>query len=236
MVDIHCHILPGIDDGPQDIEESIEMANIASLDGITTIVATPHIYETPTPEGSIRERVHLLNSRLTEQNIPVKILYGADVSAMLDVGLLQAYTIHQTRYILIEFPHAFLPHNSRDIVFRMRMKGYRPIMTHPERNMSVINDPRLLFDLLDTGVLVQVTADSLTGTFGVDIQECACYFLKRGAVDFIATDAHSSNYRRPVLSKAVEVAGRIIGKDRALDLVTVNPEMMLTGKYPGDTP
>ena len=236
MVDIHCHILPEIDDGAQDIEEAVEMGRIAFLDGITTIIATPHVKEAPCPVGQIESLVALLNSRLAAQDIPVKILCGADVSAMLDVTLMQGYTLHQTHYILIEFPHAFLPKNSREIVFKMRLNGYCPIMTHPERNVSVINDPRLLFELCQTGMLVQVTADSLAGTFGVDIQECACYLLKKGVVDFIATDAHSSRYRKPVLSEGLEVAGRIIGKAKAMELVTVNPAMLLKGRYPDGTP
>ena len=230
MIDIHCHILPGIDDGPSDIEESIEMATIASSDGITRIVATPHIKDTLIPAATIKKSIATLNNRLTEAGIPVKILQGADVNAMLDISLLEGYTINNTNYILVEFPHSHLPKNAGEVIFNMVVRGYRPIITHPERNPSVIKDPDLVFELLSAGALVQITADSLTGVFGVDMQECALYLLKRGAVRFIATDAHSSSHRRPLLSGGLEVAGRIIGKEKAGRLVTSNPEALLTGR------
>ena len=200
MIDIHCHILPGIDDGPKHIDESLEMAKIASRDGITTIVATPHIKEPLYPSEDIGIKVAALNDLLTEKGIPLSVLQGADVSSSVDVSLLHAYTINRTRYILIEFPHLYLPGNAKDIIFRLMMHGYRPIITHPERNLSILGNPKLFFELLDTGLLVQITADSLTGAFGLDIRECASYFLKKGIVHFIATDAHSSRERRPELS------------------------------------
>lgn len=206
------------------------MAKIASLDGITRIVATPHIKDTLHLVAAIKKSIEVLNNRLTEMGIPVEILQGADVSAMLDVSLLEGYTINNTNYILIEFPHSHLPKNAKEVLFRMIIKGYYPIITHPERNISVIKNPDLLFELTGAGSLVQITADSLTGAFGADIKECAFYLLKKGAVSFIATDAHSSFQRRPVLSKALKVAERIIGKKRATNLVTLNPQAVLSGK------
>lgn len=230
MIDIHCHILPGIDDGPEKIEESIEMARIALHDGITKIVATPHIKEILHPHSTIQKAVEVLNSRMAGLDIPVEILKGADVSAMLDTSLMEGYTINNTSYILIEFPHTYLPGNTKEILFRMMMRGYRPIITHPERNLSILADPRFLFALLDTGLLVQITAGSLTGSFGIDIQECALYLLKKGVVSFIASDAHSSLERRPILSGGLKVAEKIIGKERAFRLVSLNPGMVLKGE------
>lgn len=233
MIDIHCHILPGIDDGPKHIDESLEMAKIASLDGITTIVATPHIKEPLPPAEDIEIKVAALNDRLTEKGIPLSVLQGADVSSSVDVSSLHAYTINRTRYILIEFPHLYLPGNAKDIIFRLMMHGYRPIITHPERNLSILENPKLFLELVDAGLLVQITADSLTGAFGLDIQECASYFLKKGVVNFIATDAHSSRERRPELSGAVKIAARILGKEQANRLVTLNPGNVLQGKTIG---
>ena len=229
MIDIHCHILPGIDDGPSAIEESIEMARIAYRDGITKIVATPHVRDVRHQSGAIAEKVNLLNSLLSDRNIPVEILQGADVSAQMDIGRLSDYTINRTKYVLVEFPHMFLPKNARDLLFRMRTDGYFPIITHPERNLSVISHPDLLFEMLEAGTFVQVTAESLTGSFGIDIQQCACHLLKKGVVTFLATDAHSSTQRPPVLSNGLRVAEKKIGKDRAVALVTTNPEKVLRG-------
>ena len=203
------------------------------MDGITTIVATPHIKEPPCPSEDIAAKVAALNHRLTEKGIPLTILQGADVSSTVDVSLLRGYTINRTRYILIEFPHLYLPGNAKEIIFRLMTHGYGPIVTHPERNLSILANPKLLLELLDTGLLVQITADSLTGAFGLDIQECALYFLKKKVVNFIATDAHSSRERRPELSAAVKIAARILGKEQADRLVTLNPGNVVQGKAIG---
>jgi len=230
VIDIHCHILPGIDDGPSDIQESIKMAKIAARDGITKIVATPHIKNTLHPVTSIRDSIARLNRRLEELDISVEILQGADVHAMLDISLLREYTINNTQYILVEFPHSHLPNSMKEVLFKMMVQGYRPIITHPERNVSVLKDPGAIFELINGGVLAQITADSIIGTFGIDIQECSRYLLKKNMVRFIATDAHSSHHRKPVLSQGLKAAGKIIGKEEALKLVTVNPEAVVKGK------
>ena len=230
MIDIHCHILPGIDDGPTEMQESIKMAEIAARDGITKIVATPHISNTLHAVSSIRNSIARLNKRLADLGISLEIIQGADVNAMLDVSLLKGYTINNTHYILVEFPHSHLPNSMKEVLFKMMVQGYRPIITHPERNFSVLKDPRVLFELINGGVLAQITADSITGTFGVDIQECSRYLLKKNMITFIATDAHSSHHRKPILSRGLKAAEKIIGKEKALKLVTVNPEAVVKGR------
>jgi len=230
MVDIHCHILPGIDDGPAGLEESIEMARTAARDGITTIVATPHVKDEIYPVRLIREGVDRLNECIAGLGIPLVVVRGADVNALLDPSFLRDYAIEGTDYILLEFPHTHIPKNAREILFRVVMRGLRPIITHPERNVSVIRNPGLLFDLLNTDCLIQITAGSLTGEMGPDIRECAVYLLKQGVVSFIATDAHSSFRRRPVLSEGLRVAERVIGKEEASRLVKANPEAVVQGR------
>lgn len=230
MIDIHCHILAGTDDGPAGIEESVEMARIASGDGIRTIIATPHIKDSFYPPGLIQERVDDLNRRLYDLSVPLRVLRGFDVNALLDPSLLGDYTIEGTSYLLVEFPHTHLPGNARDILFNLVLSGYRPIITHPERNPSVIRDPRLLPGLIEISPLVQITAGSLLGEFGPEIQECAIHLLRRDFVSFIATDAHSSRSRRPVLSEALRVAERVIGKESARRLVSANPEAVIRGR------
>jgi protein-tyrosine phosphatase len=229
VIDLHCHILPAIDDGPLYIEESIEMARIAYRDGISKIVATPHVKNMLFSQEVILKAVETLNARLSESSIPVQILQGADVSAMMEVSFLKGYTLNNTRYILVEFPHTYLPKNAKDILFRMMLGGYQPIITHPERNLSILASPQLLFELLNTGLLIQITADSLAGNFGVDVQECACHLVKKGVVSFMASDAHSSHQRRPVLSEGLKIAEKIIGREKAFNLVKSNPEQVLKG-------
>ena len=230
MIDIHCHILPGVDDGPADMTESIRMARIAAADGITTIVATPHLKERIDTSEIISAGVDELNGHLAAHKIPVKILRGADINVMLTIPTLRDYTINGTQYLLFEFPHTHMPGNTGQIIFNVMKVGLHPIITHPERNPSVIRDPDIIIDLRDTGPLIQITAGSLTGQFGPESRECAIYLLRKGAVDFIATDAHSAGDRPPVLSEGLRVAEKIVGREHASLLVEANPLAIIEGR------
>jgi protein-tyrosine phosphatase len=230
MIDLHCHILPGIDDGAENVKESISMARVAAKDGITHIVATPHIRETLHPADFLKKCVRNLNQALKKHHVPVEILCGADVYAMLPIQQMMAYSINNSRYILIEFPYTHIPANALDILFNLKLEGLIPIITHPERNPSVIHNPEKLFSLLTGDVYAQVTADSLTGNFGIQIQECAFFLLKKGAVHFIASDAHSALIRSPLLSEAARLAQKIVGKEKARMLVEDNPLAVISGK------
>jgi protein-tyrosine phosphatase len=230
MIDLHCHILPGIDDGAKSAKESVRMARVAAKDGITHIVATPHIRDTLHPVNFLKQYVTKFNEALLKWQIPVEILYGADVYAMLPPKQVRRYAINNTQYILIEFPYTHIPANATDILFNFKMQDLVPIITHPERIPSVIRNPETLFPLLSGDVYVQITADSLTGNFGEQIQECAFYLLQKGGGHFIASDAHSATVRGPVLSEAVKVAGKIVGKEKARMLVEDNPLAVISGK------
>lgn len=230
MIDIHCHILHDIDDGPGNIEESIGMAKMAYRDGITAIVATPHIKDSLIPAEIIQDRIDELKCRLAQENVPVRIIKGADVNAAISPAFLHEYTINGTKYILFEFPHTHLPGNARELIFKAIIGGLHPIITHPERNPSVIKNPRLITDLADSGAFVQITAGSLTGDFGLDVKNCAIHLLKQGVVNFIATDAHSISWRKPVLSEGLKVAEKILGADNASRLVMANPESVINGR------
>jgi len=228
MIDIHCHILPGIDDGPEVMDDSIAMARMASEDGITMIVATPHINFELTPADRIKSLALELNMRLAGEGIDISILTGADVSAVIDPALLGSYGINDSRYVLVEFPHGRIPSNARKSVFAFIMAGLKPIITHPERNGSVISDPGIISDLIESGALVQITAGSITGEFGRDAVRCSEKLLAKGLVHFIASDAHSPLTRPPLLSEAVKRAGRIVGEEAALSLVRENPQAVIS--------
>ena len=230
MIDIHCHILPGVDDGASDMDESTAMAKIAADDGITRIVATPHVKDPSLSALRIQHAVEELNIILKEQNIPVTVFPGAEVNMLMGPSLLAGYTINGTNYIIIEFAYSHFPSNTPDIIFNLMIQGYKPIIAHPERNPSIIQKPRILFNMLDSGVLVQITADSLTGAFGRDIRACAVYLLKNNAVSLVGTDAHSAGYRSPILSEGLDVAEKIIGKKNAEVIFISNPEAIINGK------
>ena len=229
MIDTHCHILPNIDDGPTDDEESVEMANIAANDGITGIIATPHIYDNRFSMDDIAAGVDRLNRLLSAQNIPVEVHPGAEVAIGLDPHALCKYTISGTSYILIEFPHDHLPAHAGQLIQWLSARKLKPIIAHPERNYSLIRSPEALLPLLTKNVYVQITAGSITGDFGRDIAYCANFLLDSGKVDLIASDAHSSRGRRPLLSPAAKTVRDRLGKAVSERLVRKNPESVLAG-------
>lgn len=229
MIDIHCHILPGIDDGAKTMDEAVAMATLAAADGILTIVATPHVNNTLHPPEEIALLVQELNTELRQRKIAVNIVAGADVSSLIPAQHAAGYAINGSRYMLLEFPHTHLPKTARDTLFQLNTHGITPIITHPERNPSIASDPGLLLDLLTSNALVQVTADSLTGEFGDQARQCAEYLLKKNAVHFIASDAHSTTSRRPQLSHGLKAAAKIIGDIAAERLVMTNPLAVVSG-------
>lgn len=229
MVDIHCHILPDIDDGPKTFEESVAMAKIAAEDGIAAIVATPHLNEKLYDPIEISRRASWLNHLLRTHHIPVSILNGADVSVVFKPHQVHGFTINDTDYILVEFPHTHLPRHADEILLQFVVEGYKPIITHPERNPSISGNPALLAQLLGPNIYVQITAGSVTGEFGKDAKACAEYLLQAGMVDVIATDAHSTTYRKPRLNVGMEAAAKIVGTEAAKKMVFGNPMKIICG-------
>ena len=229
MVDLHCHILPGLDDGPRTMEESVAMARIAAEDGITSLVAAPHINYELIPHERINALVEDLNMNISKEGIGIRILAGADVNAVISPVYLDGYTINSSRYILIEFSHTHMPANARENIFGLSAAGFRPIVTHPERNVSVIENPSIAAGLVESGALIQLTASSLTGGFGRHAKRCSERLLGEGLVHFIATDGHSHDRRPPILSEALRKASSIIGEEAAMTMVRGNPQTVIDG-------
>ncbi|MBI3756324.1 MAG: hypothetical protein HY265_09205 [Deltaproteobacteria bacterium] len=236
MIDMHCHILPGIDDGPATMDESVEMCRMAASDGIKTIVATPHfnppVYETVS--SKMFELINKLSVKIKEQGIDLRVLPGADVAVTPE---LQAYlkkeeylTINRTgRYMLAEFSHTLVPPNWEEFLLNLLNSGVTPIITHPERNGWFLSHRDALRPVVKKGVMTQITAMSITGEFGEDVQEFSLYLLKHNLAHIIATDAHSATYRPPLLSDAVRIASDVIGEAKAMDMVTSIPKSIVEG-------
>ena len=227
MIDIHCHILPGVDDGSPDIETSLKMARIAAQDGVRVIFATPHVGDNGLERKVIIEKAVLLSSELKKKNIDLKVVPGGEIQSHLALSLASIHTLGFSNSILIEFPHSFLPLESVVLVRTLVSKGYRVIIAHAERNYTIAFHPEKVCDLIQAGAEIQITAESLTGFLGPDPKRCADYLLRQKWVHYIATDSHSPTFRRPTLSHAVQVASKFIGKKAALKLVTTNPERII---------
>lgn len=236
MIDLHCHILPDLDDGAQGIEESIAMSRIAVNDGIKTIVATPHTMNGTfvNERESILSGVRRLQEELFKEGIGLRIIPGADVHVNHNIIDLikegKALTVNDmNRYILLELPHHLVPPKIPDLIFELRINGITPIFTHPERNSVIQDDLGILLRFIEQGALTQITSMSLTGEFGQKARSRALDMLTGNMVHFIASDAHSSRFRTPQISKAVEIASQVTGPEWANAMVTINPQAILDG-------
>ncbi|OQX19015.1 MAG: hypothetical protein BWK76_05860 [Desulfobulbaceae bacterium A2] len=228
MIDLHCHILPGVDDGAKDMDEALAMAEIAVRDGITVMMATPHVRgEQPLSPGEIRTRVDQFNVVLQEKAISLQVLAGGEVYYQTPVDGFAPHGLAGTRYVLLEFTHHLLPDNADAIVSALLLRGLFPIIAHPERNDTIIENPDRLLSLIKPGVLAQITAASLTGDMGDDVRRCAVHLLRLGAVRLIASDSHSATRRTPRLSEGVKVAAKVVGRVQAQEMVQGTPQRII---------
>jgi protein-tyrosine phosphatase len=234
-IDTHCHILPGLDDGPVTLDGAMEMARLAVADGVRHAVATPHL-EAWNPEVCRRAQagVQALQRELALSNVSLALHSGAEM--MLTRVLLdpsdhaRLHTLNGTRYILIELPACDYPLYTSEVVFALQLRGLVPILAHPERNAAIQDDLNRLADLVERGLLSQITAHSLLDGADRQVRRCAEQMLKRGLAHLIASDAHDSTLRGPGLSAGVRAAGRILGRERAEAMVTRIPEAILADR------
>ncbi len=239
MIDIHAHILPGLDDGPRDIKESMEMCRMAEEDGVKIIVATPHVkrgqYENP--RKAILSKVKELNRLLQSRKNPprLSILPGSDIHLDPDLGQRlkagELVTINDNqKYILLELPDHFLYDPTRQFIEQVIAEGTIPIITHPERNPLIQDHMEVLREFVRMGALSQITAMSITGEFGRASKKFAQKLLTHGLVHVIASDCHSAKVRPPILSRAAEAAAHTLGRETAQSMVEYMPKTIIEAK------
>ncbi|PAF37227.1 tyrosine protein phosphatase [Terribacillus saccharophilus] len=211
MIDIHCHILPGVDDGARTLEDSIEMAKAAAAQGIHTIVATPHHRNNQFDNyrEDILTRVDELNRILEEENIEVNILPGQETRIYGDLaeGLSAKEILPvnlDTPYILVELPTSTVPKYTNKLLYDLQVEGYTPVIVHPERNSELLSKPDKLYELVKSGVLTQVTAASLVGKFGKKIRNFSHEIIQSNLTHFIASDAHNVHNRGFIMQDALQ--------------------------------
>lgn len=232
MIDIHCHILPAIDDGPPDATMAAEMCRMAAEDGIRHIVATPHANDVYSYE---RTRVQASVEELSAAAGPA-LSFSAGCDFHLSFENIQdallhpeRYAIGNTKYLLIELSDFSLPTNMVSVLGRLQSAGLRPILTHPERNPMIQRRPEMVLAWVRAGCVVQVTANSFTGRWGDRALQVARFLLERDALHVLATDAHNTKGRPPVLSEGRDVVAKIGGQDVATALVEGNPGAIVNG-------
>lgn len=237
MVDLHCHVLPAIDDGSESLDQSLEFCRVALQDGVTTLVATPHqkpgqFNNTP---GGIHQKVIELQEAVREAALDVTIVEGAEVYCTPNLPQRlkdgEVTTINAAgRYMLLELPYQQMPLHPEDTIFQLKLSGVTPVLAHPERIAYFMADIKRLENLVRLGCLTQLTGSSLLGGFGEKAQSYALRMLERGLVHVISSDAHDTVYRPPVLSRARDAAAEVVGSERALEMVRDVPQCICEGR------
>ena len=234
MIDLHCHIVAGIDDGAQTLEDSLIMARTAVQEGITTIIATPHHkngrYQNPKDE--ILVKVEELNQRLKVEKIDLEILPGQEPAIngelLVDFEAGQIMTLNDTNYVFVELPSDHVPRYTEKMLFDLQLKGLIPVIVHPERNREIHERPELLYKLVEKGALAQLTAGSFCGKFGKKIKSFSEQLIEANLVHFIASDAHNVTSRAFHLGHAYDLIEKQYGIDMVY-LFTENAELLVEG-------
>jgi protein-tyrosine phosphatase len=241
-IDLHCHILPAIDDGAANLAVSLGMARASAGAGVTAIACTPHILPgLYNNSGSgIRLAVQQLQRALSEEGIPLRLVTGADnhMTPSFEEGIRSGHllTLADSRYVLVEPPHHSAPVRLEDFFFGLLVAGYVPILTHPERLNWIKPNYPLIQRLVRAGAWMQITSGSLTGAFGRSAQYWAERMLDDGVVHLLATDAHDAKLRPPNLREGRDRAEKRVGAVEALHLTETRPSGVLANAPPSSLP
>lgn len=213
MIDLHSHILPGLDDGCADLDASVALARAAVADGVAAIAATPHVRDDyPTSADAIERALARVRERLAAERIPLEVLPGAEI-ALDRLGAIDADELPRLglggnpRLLLLEFPYGGWPLSLEQHLFELAARGFRVVIAHPERNAQVRGDPERLRPLVERGALVQLTAASVDGRLGRRVRDASAELLARGLAHLLASDAHEPAVRAVGLRAAADAVG-----------------------------
>lgn len=231
LIDSHCHILPGIDDGAADSSVSLEMAVMAVADGIGTVIATPHIVEGLFEGRDLEKRIDILQTLIDSEGIDLRLLPGAELPMSIclqgDKETLAGLALAGGAYLLMETAETGFEQLKR-AAYQVRLAGFYPVLAHPERTSFVSANPEKLIDLVaGSEVFCQLTAASLEGLLGKSVRKTAEKLISAGAVHLIATDAHSTGKRRPLLSQAFQILTDMVGNTVAETILLENPARLV---------
>lgn len=235
MIDIHCHLIPGIDDGPTDVPGALQLAQALVADGVRHVVCTPHVFpgRFENRASNISEEFDKLVRALAEHKIPLGLSFAGEVRLTPEVLELLARNelpflgqVNGAHTMLLEMPDGQVPVGAERFVDKLLSHHIRPVIVHPERNRALIDEPDRLEDFVDMGCFVQLTASSVTGHFGSKVQAAARVFLDEGWVQAVASDAHNLGGRQPRMSAAAAWLKTHYGAEAANQLVELGPGML----------
>ena len=236
MIDIHCHIVPNVDDGAKNIEDALEMAKIAYSEGIRKIINTSHYHPSfDYKKGKeLSQSINNFNDILKLNNIDIEVFIGNEIYYSEDIIQIieekEFYTLNNSRYLLIEFPPMNFPKNILDIIYEIKIRGYIPILAHVERYKAVHENINLIYDCINEGALIQVNSSSIIGKNGKEIKNISEILLNNNMIHFIATDAHSSTRRRPMVMETYDYISKKYGDKKAKILFIENPSKVMEDK------
>lgn len=235
MFDIHCHLLPALDDGPRNLNESLDLAEQAVEDGILKAIVTPHYLEETKNTVFInrfREEFERTREKIQESGSSLLIFPGAELFFYSAASLLACIEepglrVHETPFFIVELPMLELPSDLEDALFYSRLEGYSPILAHPERNRQVSQNPEILYPFVENGIYLQLDAGSLTGQFGPQVRMAAKKLLESNLVHFIGSDGHDCRNRPMKLGAAAEILEKWKMAKKIDKLVWENPEALI---------
>lgn len=232
MFDLHSHLLPSIDDGAIDIDDAVSLAKMAVADGITHMVCTPHIHpgRYENDKKSIETALTQLRAALQKNHVNLSVSAAAEVR--FDMQLMQGVLKQEVPFLgswqgknvlLLEFPHSEIPFGAEQLTKWLLKHDVIPMIAHPERNKGLMRQPTRLKPFIEMGCLLQVTAGSVAGRFGESAQNLAHELLRQDLVTILASDAHNTQYRPPILSEGLAATSSLIGENKAKRLVLDSP-------------